>query len=49
MKPAREPDGWAYGRRVLVALPDQNLLLAEIYANPSERIPGAEREQQVWS
>jgi hypothetical protein len=49
MRPAREPDGWANRRRVLVALPDLNLLLAEVYANPSERIPGVDREQQVWT
>jgi hypothetical protein len=30
------------------ALPDLNLLLAEIYVNPTERVPGVEREQQVW-
>src|SRR5262249_23201367 len=49
MKPAREPDGWPNRRRVLVALPELTLLLAEVYANPTERIPGVDREQQVWT
>jgi hypothetical protein len=49
MKPAREPDGWGNRRRVLVALPEQNLLLAEVFVTPNERVPGVEREQQVWT
>jgi hypothetical protein len=49
MKPAREPDGWGNRRRVLVPIPDQHVLLMEAYANPTERIPGVEREQQIWT
>jgi hypothetical protein len=49
MKSVREPDGWGNRRRVLVALPDQQLLLMEVYVNPTERVPGVEREQQVWT
>jgi hypothetical protein len=49
MKPVREPDGWGNRRRVLVAIPDQNVLLMEAYANPTERIPGVDREQQIWT
>lgn len=49
MKPAREPDGWRNRRRLMVAIPDQNLILMENYANPTDRIPGVEREQQMWT
>jgi len=49
MKPAREPDGWTNRSRALVALPDQNLILAEVRVNTTDRTPGAEREQQVWT
>jgi hypothetical protein len=49
MKPAREPDGWGNRSRALVALPGHNLILAEVRVNPADRIPGAEREQQVWT
>ena len=49
MKPPREPDGWASRRRVLTAVPDQQLLLMEAYANPSDRMPGVDREQQIWT
>jgi hypothetical protein len=49
LKPIREPDGWGNRRRVLVAIPDQNLLLMEAYANPTERTPGVDREQQIWT
>jgi hypothetical protein len=49
MKPAKEPDGWGNRRRVMIYLPDQNLFLAEIYINPTLRVPGVDREQQVWT
>jgi hypothetical protein len=49
MKPAREPDGWGNRRRVLVAVPDQQVVLMEAYANPTERTPGVDREQQIWT
>src|SRR5262249_51642254 len=49
MKPPREPDGWGNRRRVLTALPDQNLILMEVYVNPAERVPGVKREQQIWT
>jgi hypothetical protein len=49
MKPAREPDGKGNRRRVLVAVPDQNVLLMEDYINPAERVPDVDREQQVWT
>jgi hypothetical protein len=49
MKPPREPDGRGNRRRILVAVPDQNLLVMENYVNPTERVPGVEREQQIWT
>jgi hypothetical protein len=49
MKPAREPDGKGNRRRVMAALPDQDLLLLENYINSTERVPGVEREQQIWT
>lgn len=32
-----------------MALPDQNLVLAEVRVNTADRAPGGEREQQVWA
>src|SRR5581483_2659462 len=49
MKPRHEIDGFRSRRRIMVAMPDQNLLLLENYANPTDRIPGVEREQQIWT
>ena len=47
--PEREPDGWGNRRRVMIALPDLNVLLSEHYVNPSERVPNVDREQQIWT
>jgi hypothetical protein len=49
LKPAREPDGWGNRSRALVALPDQNLILAEVRVNTTDRAAGTDREQQVWT
>lgn len=49
MNPPKEPDGWGNRRRIMVALPDQNLTLMEMYVNPTLRVPGVEREQQIWT
>jgi hypothetical protein len=49
MKPAREPDGKGNRRRNMVALPNLNLLLLEAYVNPTEHVPGVDREQQIWT
>jgi hypothetical protein len=48
-KPPREPDGWRNRRRILVYVPDQEVFVLENYANPSDRIPGVGREQQMWT
>jgi hypothetical protein len=49
MKPPREPDGWRNRRRIMVAVPDQNLILMENFATPDDRIQGVAREQQMWT
>lgn len=49
MKPSREPDGQGNRRRVVVYVPDQNVVLMEDYVNPTERVPGVDREQQIWT
>jgi hypothetical protein len=49
MKPDREPDGKGNRRRVMVAVPDLNVILMENYINPTERVPRVDREQQVWT
>jgi hypothetical protein len=49
LQPRRELDGWGNRRRVLVAVPDQQLLLMEVFVTPSERVPGVTREQQIWT
>jgi hypothetical protein len=33
----------------MVAIPDQNVILMENYVNPPQKIPGVEREQQIWT
>jgi len=49
MKPNREPDGWGNRRRIMVAIPDRQVVLMEAYVNPTERVPGVDREQQIWT
>lgn len=49
MNPPREPDGWGNRRNVMTFIPDQNLVLLEHYVNPTERVPGVDREQQIWT
>jgi hypothetical protein len=49
MKPKREPDGWRNRRRILVAIPDQNLSLLENYVTPADQVAGIDREQQIWT
>ena len=49
LKPAREPDGWSNRSRGITALPELNLLLAESVVNPSQKVKGVDREQQIWT
>ena len=49
MSPPREPDGKSNRRRIMVAVPDLNAILMEVYVNPTERVPGVDREQQMWT
>ena len=46
--PEREPPGWGNRRRVLVATPELNALVCEAFVTASEKVPGIDREQQVW-
>ena len=49
MNPEIEPPGGGNRRRLMVAVPDQNVILMENYVNPPQRIPGVDREQQIWT
>ena len=49
MNPKREPDGHGNRCRVITYIPDQNLFLLEASINPAQRVPGVEREQQIWT
>jgi hypothetical protein len=49
LNPAREPDGWSNRSRNVIALPELNLILAESVVNPSQKVKGVEREQQIWT
>ena len=47
--PEREPDGWSNRRRIMVAAPELNALVCEVYVNPTEKVTGVDREQQMWT
>src|SRR4026209_960436 len=49
MNPPLEPLGWGNRRRIMAALPDQNVVLMESYVNPTTKVPGIDREQQIWT
>src|SRR6266511_1753645 len=49
MRPNVEPPGGGQRRRIMVAIPDQNVILMENYVNPPQKIPGVDREQQIWT
>jgi hypothetical protein len=49
LSPPREPDGWRNRRRLLTYAPDQGLFVLENYVNPVDRVPGVDREQQMWT
>ena len=49
LDPPTMPGGFRNRRRLMVAVPDQNLILLENYVNPTDRLPDAEREQQIWT
>lgn len=49
MTPPREPDGWGNRRRCITALPDLNVCLMEAWVSPQEKVPGVEKEQQIWT
>lgn len=49
MNPNVEPPGGGQRRRIMVAIPDQNVILMENYVNPPQKVPGVDREQQIWT
>lgn len=49
MNPPQEPQGWGNRRRIMAAVPDQNVVLLESYVNPTTKVPGVNREQQIWT
>lgn len=49
MKPPREPDAIGGRSRVMTFVPDQNLCLIDCYVKPTDRVPGVEREHQIWT
>lgn len=49
LDPPDGPPGGGNRRRIMVAVPDQNVILMENYVNPSQKIAGVEREQQIWT
>ena len=49
LKVKREPDPVGGRSRVMTFVPDQNVFLIDGYVRPTERVPGAEREHQIWT
>ena len=49
MNPPQEPQGWGSRRRIMAYIPDQNVTLMESYVNPTSKVPGVGREQQIWT
>lgn len=49
MKPATEPQGPANRTRSLIYVPDLNLFVLESTITPYHRVPGVDREQQLWT
>ena len=49
VNPKIQPPGGGQRRRIMAAIPDQNVIIMENYVNPPQRVPGVEREQQSWT
>jgi hypothetical protein len=49
LRPAREPDGWSNRSRVMAVAPELGCLLLESVVNPTQKVAGVDREQQVWA
>ncbi|MGE3807978.1 MAG: hypothetical protein AB7K24_25230, partial [Gemmataceae bacterium] len=45
----RQPDCAGGRSRVMTFVPDQNFFLIDGYVKPMERVPGVEREHQIWT
>ncbi len=49
MIPKESPPGFGNRRRVMAYVPELNVIVMENYVNPPQKVPGAEREQQLWT
>jgi hypothetical protein len=49
MKPKESPPGCAPRRRIMAYVPDLNVIVMENYVNPPQKVPGVDREQQMWT
>jgi hypothetical protein len=49
MSPKDGPPGHGGRRRIMVYVPDLNVVVMENYVNPSQKIAGTDREQQIWT
>src|SRR5205807_237182 len=49
MMPKEAPPGFGNRRRIMAYVPDLNVIVMENYVNPVQRVPGTNREQQMWS
>lgn len=47
--PPQEPQGWGSRRRIMTYVPDLNVTLMESYVNPTSKVAGVDREQQIWT
>jgi hypothetical protein len=43
------PPGFGNRRRIMAYIPDLNVTVMENYVNPSQKIAGVDREQQMWT
>jgi hypothetical protein len=49
MEPKDAPPGFGNRRRIMAYIPDLNVTVMENYVNPAQKIPGTDREQQMWT
>jgi hypothetical protein len=49
MRPQLSPPGFAPRRRIMAYVPELNVIVMENYVNPPQKVPGVDREQQMWT
>ncbi len=49
METKESPPGFGNRRRIMSYIPDLGVTVMENYVNPPQKIPGVEREQQMWT